>query len=81
LRGFSRRKIAKHDPGQKSTGKGDDDGYNSKDYAPTGEDCRPAPEYLLKHVAADGKPFCEELGTEWKDALARDAAQHLEELQ
>src|ERR1700674_3001549 len=35
LRGFSRWKIAKHDPRQKSTGEGDDDRYNRKDYAPT----------------------------------------------
>jgi hypothetical protein len=35
LRGFSRRKIAKCDPCQKSTGEGDDDRYDSEDYAPT----------------------------------------------
>jgi hypothetical protein len=35
LRGFSRWKKAKHDPCQKSTGEGDNDRYNSEDYAPT----------------------------------------------
>src|ERR1019366_5445694 len=35
LRGLSGRKIAKHNPRQKSTREGDDDRYDSEDYAPT----------------------------------------------